>query len=181
MLSKIATWAVWTSFVVVITVFVYRHTDWISPATANVKESTRPLTAKAPVDRPGQEFSDDKLNSAREAYARGDDNRAVTLYKEYIEQHPKAADAHGELGNVYYMSGRLIDAADVYYDTANLLLNENKLADTDFLLPVIAEVKPLLATELEHKLRNARGALTPAPTQISAMAQTAPQSALTRY
>jgi thioredoxin-like negative regulator of GroEL len=134
----------------------------------------------------GKDSSEDKLSVAREAFAHGDVDRAVTLYNTYLERNPKDADARGELGNVYYMSGRPSEAAQTFYDTANLLLADHQYDRVDSLLYYVAQAKPMMADELAQKLRKATGRETTGIGTIATAPETSmpnrsPQSALTRY
>jgi hypothetical protein len=176
MIGKIASWVVWTAFTVVFAVFIYRHTGLIKPATAEAKSIAKEMLVKTGVVS-GQS-SRDKLIGAREAFARGQVDQAISQYNDYIANHSKDADARGELGNVYYVSGRVIEAADTYYDAAKLLMEKHELDRVDSLLPVIAEAKPRLARELAQEVRKE---LTTGPTPVSAITDRAPQSSLTRY
>jgi hypothetical protein len=185
MISKIATWIVWTALAVVVTVFVFRHTDLVTPASSQANAENRSLAFalldKTSSSRATTGSSESKLENAREAFFHGNDDEAIKLYNEYIKNNAKNPDVRGELGNAYYASGRLIDAAGAYYDAAKLLLAAQRYPDVEFLLPIIAELQPMLADELKMKLNAATGSQMAVPTTSSVMLQRAPQSALTRY
>jgi tetratricopeptide (TPR) repeat protein len=102
---------------------------------------------------------------------------SVAAYKDYLKSNSNNADAHGELGNVYYLTGRYQEAAQSYYDSAKLLIEQKQTDRVPALLPVVAQVNPALADELAQKL--------PQPPQQMAQpgmqgAQQPPQSAM-RY
>jgi tetratricopeptide (TPR) repeat protein len=182
MISKIANWVVWTALTVVVLVLVYRNTDWFKPAADHAMESVKTVAAKVPTGPFGKNSSEEKIANAREAFARGDIDGAVTLYNEYIKNNASDPDARGELGNVYYMTGRLPEATQAYYDAAKLLLEKKELDRVDALLPVIAQSNPMMADELAQKLHETMGAQMMAPPPGGGqMPQQAPQSALTRY
>jgi len=104
----------------------------------------------------------------------------VTIYIDVIKKNANNADARGELGNVYYLTGRLPEAAQAYYDAANLLLDKKELDRVDSLLPVIAQINPMMADELFQKLNRALdSSMTPPPSQ--GQFKQPPQSALTRH
>ncbi len=180
MISKIANWVVWTALTVVVLVLVYKNTDWFKPAADRAMEGVKTVVAKVPTGPFGKSSADDKLNSAREAFARGDVDGAVTIYNEVIKNNAGNADARGELGNVYYVTGRLPEAAQAYYDASKLLLEKKDIERVHPLLPIVAQVNPAMADELMQKIGDAM-----APPEMahapSNMTQQAPQSALTRH
>jgi thioredoxin-like negative regulator of GroEL len=181
MISKIANWVVWTALTVVVLVLVYRNTDWFRPAADKAMESVKMVANKVPTGPFGKNSSEDKIASAREAFARGDIDSAVTIYTDVIKNNATDPDARGELGNVYFMTGRLPEAAQAYYDAAKLLLDKKDLDRVDALLPVIAQANPVMADELAQKMHEAIGAQMMAPSPTNDMPQHAPQSALTRH
>ncbi len=181
MISRIASWMIWAAFTIVVAVFVYRHTDWISPTTTKIKEVVKPLVAKVLTDPSGKNSSREKIAGAREAFAHGDMERAIANYNDYIKSNAKNADVRGELGNVYYLTGRPNEAAEAYYEAAQLLLKEHDFERVSSLLPIIAETKPMLADELSQKLRATAGVQKMEPPSASKPQQKAAQSALTRY
>jgi hypothetical protein len=58
----------------------------------------------------------------------------------------------GELGNVYYATGRTTEAAQAYFDAASKSLNQNRPEVAQALLPAIGQGNPALAVELQQKL-----------------------------
>lgn len=181
MISKIANWVVWTALTVVVLVLVYRNTDWFKPAADKAMASVKSVASKVPTGPFGKNSSEEKIGMAREAFARGDVDGAVALYNEYIKNNASDPDARGELGNVYYTTGRLPEAAQAYYDAAKLLLEKKELDRVDDLLPVIAQVNPMMADELVQKLHEAMSAQMSAPLPPVGQMPQAPQSASTRY
>lgn len=184
MFSKRTTWGLAVALAVIVGIFLYRHTVLVTSATA--MDSVKKMATKLPSSSFGKSLSEDNLSSAREAFAHGEVDRAVTLYNAYLEKNPKDADARGELGNVYYMSGRPSEAAQTFYDTANLLLNERKYDRVESLLYFVAQAKPMMADELAEKLHKATGVVSKGAPSIASSPDTSmpnksPQSALTRY
>jgi thioredoxin-like negative regulator of GroEL len=182
MISKIANWVVWTALTVVVLILAYKYTGWFKPAADRAMEGVKSVVAKVPTGPFAKSNSEEKIGSAREAFARGDVDAAVTIYNEYIKNNAGDPDARGELGNVYYTTGRLPEATQAYYDAAKLLLEKKDYARVEPLLPVIAQVNPMMADELAQKLHQATDAQAPASHATGgAPQQNSPQSALTRY
>jgi thioredoxin-like negative regulator of GroEL len=168
----------------IVGIFLYRHMAVISSATATSK--VKRVATTLPSSSFAKASSDDRLGSAREAFAQGEADRAVTLYNAYLEENPRDTDARGELGNVYYLSGRTSEAAQTLYDTANLLMANHQYDKVEPLLYYVAQAKPMMADELAQKLRKATGTETPgigtiATAPETSMPEKSPQSALTRY
>jgi len=181
MLSKIAYWLVWTALTAVVLVLVYRNTDWFKPAADKAVDSVKSVVSKVPTGPFGKDTASDKLTSAREAFVKGDIDGAVASYNDVIKSNANNADARGELGNVYYLTGRLPEAAQAYYDAANLLLDRKEFDRVEPLLPVIAQINPMMADELLYKLHMAMDATMMPPQVQGQYPQQAPQSALTRH
>ena len=179
--SKITIWGVGAALAVILAIFAYRHTG--EPATAKTADGANSVVATVSTDKLGKALPENTLHSARQAFARGNERDAIKLYKEYLATHPKIADAHGELGNVYYLTGRLSEAAEAYYDAANLLLEQYQFERFDELQQIIAEIKPTLADALVQKRRSITGVALQdnAPTAFGTPLPVPQQSALTRY
>ena len=92
------------------------------------------------------------LGNARRAFSRGDIQAAVAEYKAYLATHTEDADAHGELGNVYYHSGQVGQASGSFYTAALLLLSEGRKEEAEALMPAITAGAPGLAAELRTRL-----------------------------
>jgi thioredoxin-like negative regulator of GroEL len=180
MINKIAYWTIWTAFTIVVAVFAYRHSGWFSPATEKTNDTVKPLLGKVLTEPTGKHSPLEKIASAREAFAQGNMDRAISDYNDFIKKNTRNADVRGELGNVYYLTGRPEEAAEAYYDAAQLLLKEHDFERVAAVIPIIAETKPMMADELSQKLRTAMGEQRAVPTS-GMHSQRAPQSALTRY
>ncbi|MGB7502285.1 MAG: tetratricopeptide repeat protein [Azonexus sp.] len=181
MFSKIAYWLVWTALTAVVLVLVYKNTDWFKPAADKAMDSVKSVVSKVPTGPFAKDTTNEKLTSAREAFGRGDVNGAVASYNDVIKSNTNNADARGELGNVYYLTGQLPQAAQAYYDAANLLLDKKEFDRVEPLLPVIAQINPMMADELIQKLHAAMDATMMAPPPQGQYPQQPPQSALTRH
>lgn len=181
MLSKIANWVVWTALTLVVLVLFYRYTDWFKPAADTAYGSVKSLVSKVPSNPFAKNASADKLASARDAFARGDVNAAVSIYGEIAKANPKNADARGELGNVYYLTGRLPEAAQAYYDAANVLLERKEYARIEPMLPAIAEFDPAMAGDIAQRMGTAVAAGDGAGPQGGSSWPSSPQSAHMRY
>jgi len=189
MFSKIANAVVWTALAIVVIVLVYKNTDWFKPAADRVMDDVKSVVSKVPTGPFGKSSAGENLAKAREAFARGDINSAISIYNECIKNNADDTDARGELGNVYYTTGRMQEAAQAYYDTAKLLLAKNEIDRVEALLPVIDQINPAMVDDLMQQLHNAIDKQMMAnqpryefPQQAQQQApQQAPQSALTRH
>jgi tetratricopeptide (TPR) repeat protein len=96
--------------------------------------------------------AEDKLASARGAFAAGDVNAAIEGYRAYIAANPKSIPAHGELGNVLYSVGAVSEASQSYFEAASLAVEQNQIEVAEALVPAVVEGNPMLANALIDKL-----------------------------
>ena len=96
--------------------------------------------------------AEDKLATARGAFAAGDVNAAIEGYRAFIAANPKDISAHGELGNVLYTVGAIPDASQAYFEAASLAVEQNQIEVAEALVPAVAEGNPMLANALIDKL-----------------------------
>lgn len=178
MLSKIANWVVWTALTLVVLVLFYRYTDWFKPAADTAFGSVKSLVSKVPSNPFVKDAGASKLGSARDAFARGDIDSAVSIYSEIARTNPKNTDARGELGNVYYLTGRLPEAAQAYYDAATVLLEHKDYARIEPMLPAIAEFDPAMAGDIAQRMG---AAMAGGNGPVGGTWPAAPQSAVVRY
>lgn len=179
MISKIANTVVWGGLTLLLVAVIYKYTDWIKPAVDHGVASVKTVVASVPTGPFGKSSNEAELNKARDAFAKGDVEASITAYQAYLKDDVSDADARGELGNVYYLNGRLPEAAQAYYDAAKLLIAQNHAERVPALLPIIGQVNPSLANELVQKMTQVS---TPANAQSqSATVQQAPQSATGYY
>jgi tetratricopeptide (TPR) repeat protein len=156
MLSKVANWIVGALLLLIVVFLVYRYTAWFKPVADHAVNQVKSVIGQTVPDGPfGKGASQDQLNLARDSYAKGDLDTSVAAYKEYIKKNPANADADGELGNVYFTTGKLPEAAQAYYDAAKLLIDQKQPERVVELMPVIAQVNPALANDLSMKLAQA--------------------------
>ncbi len=180
MLSKVATWIVWSALALFIVFLVYRNNSNIKPAADHAVSRVKSVISHVISDGDASEQS---LNQARDAYAKGNIEAAMNAYQAYTRHNSDNADARGELGNVYYSAGRLPEAAQSYYDAANLLIEQKQMDKASALIPTIGQINTALASELTAKIAQAE-ARQPSGQEQSSLNQPAPvlpQSALRYY
>ncbi len=105
--------------------------------------------AVAPVAAPAVP---DLLVNARAAYARGDILGAINAYRDYIDRNPGSIEARGELGNVYFTSGRLRDAARIFYEAAIMKLNGGDAEGAKTFLGPVRQGDGALADDLARRI-----------------------------
>ena len=143
---------IWLGLSLLVAVWVYKKIDRATPA---VEQALAPLSAaasKAPAGPFGENSAEKLLNYARNSFAVGDFEGAIVAYKDFLKSNPAHADAYGELGNVYFLSGRIQDAAQNYYDSAKLLIEQKRTDRIPALLPAIAQINPPLADEVAQNM-----------------------------
>ncbi len=150
MISRLANWILYAVILAVIGALIYYYTDWFKPATQKAMTTAKSVVESIPVGPFSKKASDELLNSAREAYARGDVEASIKAYTEYCKKNPDSLDGNGELGNVYYMSGRLQEAAQSYFEAAKRLVDQDQMERAQGLLPSIAQGNPQLANDLQQ-------------------------------
>ncbi|MGV0975044.1 MAG: hypothetical protein ACOYBO_03830 [Azonexus sp.] len=96
--------------------------------------------------------AEDKLATARGAFAAGDMKASIEGYRAFIAANPKDISAHGELGNVLYTAGAIPDASQAYFEAASLAVEQNQIEVAEALVPAVAEGNPMLANALIDKL-----------------------------
>ncbi len=92
------------------------------------------------------------LINARAAYARRDILGAINAYRAYIDRNPGAIEARGELGNVYFASGRLRDAGQVYFEAAMLKLKSGDIASAKAMLNAVRQGDGALGDDLSREI-----------------------------
>lgn len=124
-------------------------------STGHLQQAASKASASIASIAPGMAGSKDHLTAAREAFAAGEMNAAIAGYRALIASKPDDMSASGELGNVYYANGQTAEAAQSYFETANLAIEKNQLEVAEALLPVVSEGNPQLADKLNDKLNDA--------------------------
>jgi hypothetical protein len=94
----------------------------------------------------------DYLEAARRAYEAGDMSWTLYYYHTYLASHPRNGEVWGELGNVYYGQGAMPEAAQCYYNSANLLIDKGQTKRALMLMPAIQEGNPELADLINGRL-----------------------------
>lgn len=150
MISRLANWILYAVILAVIGALIYYYTDWFKPATQKAMTTAKSVVESIPVGPFSKKASDELLNNAREAYARGDIEASIKAYTEFCKKNPDSVDGNGELGNVYYMSGRLQEAAQSYFEAAKRLVEQEQMERAQGLLPSIAQGNPQLANDLQQ-------------------------------
>jgi hypothetical protein len=130
-----------------------------TPAAAAPPVSAPPVSA--PAAAPPAQLA--TVARARAAFADGDVNRAISLYRERARQAPEDADALGELGNVLMTSGRLQESAQAFYDAGMILLKRGEVARARMLAPIVRRGNPQLANDLETQAMRKAQDGAPAP------------------
>jgi hypothetical protein len=97
------------------------------------------------------------LMQAREAFMRHDVEKAKKEYLKLIAELPKAATPHGELGNLYYMTGKRKAAAEQYALAAQALIAEGRVAQARGMLPMIGKLDPAQAEAVSKTLQARTG------------------------
>lgn len=153
LLQRTPKWALLSVPVIAVALLGYGYsTGHLQEATGKATAAIASLTtsvAKAT-------GSEDKLTVARSAFAAGDMKAAIESYRAHIAANPADMSAHGELGNVLYTVGALSEAAQAYFDTATMALEQNHPEIAEALLPAVSEGNPQLADQLSDKLFDAQ-------------------------
>jgi len=175
MISRLANWILYAVILAVIGALIYYYTDWFKPATQKAVSTAKSVVESIPVGPFSKKAADELLNQAREAYARGDSDTAVKAYTDFLGKNADSIDGHGELGNVYYMTGRLQEAAQSYYEAAKRMIDQNQTDRAQALLAPIGQGNPALAGELQQKMAQQAQQQGGAPQMQGQMPQQMPQ------
>jgi hypothetical protein len=89
---------------------------------------------------------------ARRAAWGGQTDAAIAAYQQLIISQPQSADAHGELGNVYFQAKRQADAAVEYEKAALLLVDQGDQTRIWQLLQALRGLDAVRARGVEEKL-----------------------------
>ncbi len=178
MLSKLANLIVWSPLILFALFLVYRHSDTVKATVDHAVSPAKSLVGQA---KPNGSVPDAQLDQARNAYTNGDVTAAVNGYKTYIEQNPGNPDAHGELGNIFYAIGNFPEAAQAYYNAANLLIDQNQADRAAELIPLIGQLNAPLANDLSARLAQNNGQPTDAEQAGAQEQATLPPQSDPRY
>jgi len=120
-----------------------------APEATETTEVAEPAAAPAvPVDTAA------RLNQARKAFWNGDTAGAEALYAALARDVPDNADVHGEFGNVLYAQRRYEEAAEAYFTTGKLLVENGTPAQVMPLINVLQSLAPQKAATLYAMMTN---------------------------
>ena len=86
--------------------------------------------------------------AAREAYSSGKPE-AVTAYLDLAKRYPDVPELTGELGNIYFQQGKMSEAAEQYYETAQRLIRRGQPGPAACLIDVMRYLDADKAKALE--------------------------------
>jgi hypothetical protein len=153
LLQRTPKWALLSVPVIAVALLGYGYsTGHLQEATGKATAAIASLTTSVSTSVAKATGSEDKLTVARSAFAAGDMKAAIEGYRAHIAANPADMSAHGELGNVLYTVGALPEAAQAYFDTATMALEQNHPEIAEALLPAVSEGNPQLADQLSDKL-----------------------------
>ena len=115
------------------------------PVSSAVR-TKKSVSAKTPAKPPAESLVA-MADQARAAYWHGDIARAIADYQALIKRHPQPR-WYGELGNIYYQTGRPRQAAESYYHAARALIATGRPLEAGALLPTLQRLDPVLANKL---------------------------------
>ena len=91
---------------------------------------------------------DTRLGEARQAFWSGDAVTAEFLYKGLSNDFPSDITVNGELGNLYYNTGRMAEAATQFHAVGLLSLEAGNTGQTMAMIGVLQSIAPDLAADL---------------------------------
>ncbi len=123
----------------------------ISPIVPPIVESKTKAKASAEGEKQAVK-SADYLGAARRAFSAGDLNWSLHYYRTYLKTEKRDANAWGELGNVFFSAGNLVDSAQAYFNASNILIDQGQTTQATRLIPSIRAGNPRLSEALEQRL-----------------------------
>jgi len=96
----------------------------------------------------------ERLTEARRAYWQGDLTRSETQYVALAQGAPENADVNGELGNIYFAQARYDKAADAYFVTGKLLVENGNPQQVGQIIGVLQSIAPQKAATLREMATN---------------------------
>ena len=94
---------------------------------------------------------DARLGEARQAFWIGDAVTAEFLYKGLSNDFPSEVTVKGELGNLYYNTNRMIEAATQFHAVGLLSLEAGNRGQTMAMIGVLQSIAPDLASDLRAR------------------------------
>ncbi len=107
------------------------------------------LTVLQPTDPKDMET---RLGEARQAFWSGDAVTAEFLYKGLSSDFPNEVIAIGELGNLYYNTGRMTEAATQFHAVGLLSLKADNTGQAMAVIGVLQSIAPDLAADLKSRV-----------------------------
>jgi hypothetical protein len=95
---------------------------------------------------------DTRLGEARQAFWSGDAVTAEFLYKGLSNDFPNEVTVIGELGNLYYNTGRMAEAATQFHAVGLLSLEAGNTGQTMAMIGVLQSIAPELASDLKARV-----------------------------
>lgn len=129
-----------------------------APASGKPVEKAGETPPAAPAAPTAAPVGGELLVNARAAYAHHDILDSINAYRGYIDRNPNAVEARGELGNVYFSSGRLRDAAQAYFEAAMLKLKSGDIAGAEAFLSAVRDGDAALGDDLKREIAKAESA-----------------------
>ena len=93
-----------------------------------------------------------RLGEARQAFWSGDAVTAEFLYKGLSNDFPNEVTVIGELGNLYYNTGRMTEAATQFHAVGLLSLEAGNTGQTMAMIGVLQSIAPDLAADLKTRV-----------------------------
>lgn len=133
--------------------------EWTLKTLRHDKDEAAPArpsaAAAAPPPAPVP-IAGDLLQHARQAYANHDILGAINAYRGYIDRNPDSVEARGELGNVYFASGRLRDAGQMYFEAAMIKLKSGDIRGAEAMLNAVRKCDSTLGDDLAREIAKAK-------------------------
>lgn len=153
LLKRIPKWAIYSILALIVAAILgYGYTQhWFKFAkigtSTNATETLSSTGAPASAANP-----EEAVVKARQAFASGDIQGAINGYQQVLAANPNDFAAMGELANVYYMTGWIPHATQMYFQTASKAIEQNRLDVAEALLPVIVRGNPMLGSQLQDRM-----------------------------
>ena len=88
---------------------------------------------------------------ARQAFWNGDKDKAEVLYKALAAEFRDEAGIAGELGNLYYNSGRRAEAANQFHSVGLIALKDGDSVQVRSMIGILQSIAPDLAADLKAR------------------------------
>lgn len=114
---------------------------------------TKPAAAEKPAPAAKSPAADPLLDAwadARKAFADGKPE-AVAAYQDLARRFPDVPELTGELGNIYFQQGKMKEAANLYYETAQRLIRKGEPGPAACLIDVMRFLDADKAKALEQQ------------------------------